>query len=234
MSRDGEVPDESCEQPKPLLRTRPCNTHHCSYKWQKSEWSTCSDCEQRRKIWCGLESRRWEEKPLMAASEKCSESDGFKPPIKRLCSFECTRKCGGKRSTRSAHDFIENFKNLNIIMIQPGVVCDNVYVDHEPLIESGAEQNEGNDDDSSVQFSVEQPVMMRTFEQRNARKVVEGPVVVDKMEKVKIKNIPMIKSKEQKLSDETFRTLGDKVSDELNVELQFFFFFVYLTGREST
>lgn len=44
----------------------------------------------------------------------------------------------------------------------------------------------------------------------------------------------MIKSKEQKLSDETFRTLGDKVSDELNVELQFFFFFVYLTGREST
>lgn len=71
-------------------------------------------------------------------------------------------------------------------MIQPGVVCDNVYVDHEPLIESGAEQNEGNDDDSSVQFSVEQPVMMRTFEQRNARKVVEGPVVVDKMEKVNI------------------------------------------------
>lgn len=209
MSRDGEQPDESCEGPKPSSRTRPCNIRHCGFKWQKDEWSTCSGCVQRRKIWCGQESRRWVDKPLASGDEKCYEADGMKPPIKRLCSSECNRKCGEKRLVRSAHDFIEHFKLINVLMLEP-----KAFIDCEDSRSAPNENIRTKVDRTSKvgQFHLEQPVKLRVFNERKSRKVKDGPLVVDKLETEKIEDIPIIKNKEQKLSDETFRTLGDKVT----------------------
>lgn len=244
MSKDGEQPNEMCERRlKPPSKIKPCNTHPCTFKWQIGKWSECSLCPfkasvQRRKVWCGHESRQWDEKPLRVDDDKCSDSDSMKPPIKRLCSTECTRKCGVNRSTRAAHDFVELFKNLNVIVLEPSIfVLPNVSNESEPCCDQHAtecsmaknklpeiESLPGNNDELTTKsikspemwkYFMVHPVMMRHSSKRinrHERKARKGQVWVDKIpDDDANQEVSIKKQHEQSLSDNAFRKLGDKV-----------------------
>lgn len=234
MSMDGEQPDDLCELPKPPSRTKLCNTHPCTNKWQIGKWSACSECQhkagqQERTIWCGQESRRWDEKPLRVDDDKCSDSDGLKPPIKRLCSAECTRKCNGNRSTRAAHDFVELFKNFNVFVLQPEIFVATDHATAKDELTSKCEDEASpdeekllvnNDDSKTKQMFIVNPMLIRRTSkhrrklrelQRNPRKSNKGKVALDKSPASgKFLEIPVVKGKHH-LSDDAFRKLGDKV-----------------------
>lgn len=248
VSRNGQAPNELCEDPKPASKTKPCNTRPCTFKWQTGKWSDCSVCPfkaiiQKRTVWCGHESRHWDEKPLRVDSDKCSDSDGMKPPIKRLCSIECTRKCGGnKRPTRTAHDFVEVFKSLNIIALEPKIInVPEAKLETRPRLSqnlskpsiappSEIEKLFGNDNEVTTKsikspkmwkYFMVHPVMMRHNTKRihrHVRKVRKGQVVVDKMSDGDVDpDFPIREQRVQPLSDSGFRMLGDKLNVSLTI-----------------
>lgn len=224
MSKEGEQPDDLCDQPKPPLRTKPCNTHPCSYKWQIGRWSACSQCQhkggqQERTIWCGHEPRHWDEKPPRADDDKCSDSDGLKPPIKRLCSAECSRKCNGKRSTRAAQYFVELYKNLNVFVLEPDFyVSDHAEVQNEAIPGTEDEKTRGKHFASKTSVKpkfIVNPMLIRHHrklrELQNLRKSKKVKFVFDKSpDSGKFFEMPITNEK-QVFSDEVFRKLGDKV-----------------------
>jgi hypothetical protein len=223
VSKDGEQPDDHCKNQKPPSKTVPCNTHHCAYKWQTEDWSNCIGCsntprQQIRNVWCGHESRHWEEKPLRVNDDKCSDSDGAKPPIKRLCSSDCVEKCGGKRFARSGRDFADMYKNLNVMVLEREYFVVPVNVDTECSEKEDEKMNLLETKPSNLLTS--HPVVMwkpiklikNRQHRRRLRKAGKGRIAVDSNPGRKIQEIPVIKQRYQVLSDEAFRRLGDKVS----------------------
>lgn len=185
--------------------------------------------EQLRKVWCGHESRHCEEKPLRADDNKCSDSDGPKPPIKRLCSSHCTRKCGGKRHTRAAHDFVEMYKDLNVMILEREIVvvpgeekstrADETTTNHQKIEKTPVNDETLEEKPSKIFLS--HPVLMRgpirhvklsRHLQQQSRKFKKGQIIIDKLsEGRKTQEIPIIKQHQQTFSDNAFRKLSDKV-----------------------
>jgi hypothetical protein len=108
-SAEGKVADKLCAEPKPPSTYKACNMHSCSYKWQIDRWSKCNACNQMRNVWCGRESRHWEEaKPIRVDDKKCS--DNVKPAITRMCGC----KCGGRKIRKAdGENLKQKIKNKN-------------------------------------------------------------------------------------------------------------------------
>ena len=185
-------------------------------------------------IWCGLENREWDLEAEHVDDSKCLSTVGWKPPIRRLCFFDCTRKSGGKRSTKTSRDIVEHSKNVNIFALKPEIFiipdetvndkesCEDTDLNSLKRIDSipEIENNDKSSEKSINSTNVEKFFMVHPFItthpknhfRRNAKKLEPGRIIVDKLPKLgKWKEFPIVDGKPQRLSDEAFRKLGDKV-----------------------
>jgi hypothetical protein len=189
-----------------------------------------------RNIWCGHESPKWNEKPIRVDDKKC----GKKPPLRRLCDIaDCKQKCHKNKTHRTIRsDVLKCFEMLaqSLAMNNDNNNDDSGKQINENRAEienlSGSDEKLPNDIHDNVvksqtmKYNIIHPLIARhpfvnhrhrgrsIDDQQQQHKLMRGELVIDKMpiEHKFIEEIPILEHHEyDKISDDVYRKLGDKV-----------------------